>query len=151
MSAPSGAGKSTLIEALGEELIGRGHQVAVTAVDLQEGKLVVFTEGPLHPALRGTTSIPGIISPEQHGDRYLIDGGLLNNLPVDVIRSMTHAPVLAVDVASPPDRNIPVEESRKDRALAVISGKNRPLAFEMFMKAFDIPAAMLTTSKFGFV
>lgn len=121
--------------------------LAVTAVDLQEGKLVVITEGQLHPALRGTSSIPGIISPEVLGERYLIDGGLLNNLPVDVIRAMTNAPVLAVDVASPPNRHIPIEDSLLDRTKEVIKGKKRPLPFEMFMKAFDIPAAMLTESR----
>ncbi len=121
--------------------------LAVTAVDLQEGKLVVLSSGPLQLALRGTSSIPGIISTELHGNRYLIDGGLLNNLPVDVIRTMTHAPVLAVDVASPPDRHIPVEEPLRDRAKAILKGKKRPLPFELFMKAFDIPAAMLTESR----
>ncbi len=121
--------------------------LAVTAVDLQEGKLAVFTQGPLLPALRGTSSIPGIISPEQHGDRHLIDGGLLNNLPVDVIRSMTNAPVLAVDVAAPPNRHVPLEESLLDRAKDIIKGKKRPLTFELFMKAFDIPAAMLTETR----
>jgi NTE family protein len=121
--------------------------LAVTAVDLQEGKLVVFTEGPLQPALRGTSSIPGIISPEQHGDRYLIDGGLLNNLPVDVIRSLTNAPVLAVDVAAPANRHVPLDESIMDRAKDIIKGKKRPLTFELFMKAFDIPAAMLTETR----
>jgi len=121
--------------------------LAVTAVDLQEGKLAVFTEGPLQPALRGTSSIPGIISPEQHGDRYLIDGGLLNNLPVDVIRSLTNAPVLAVDVAAPANRHVPLDESLMERAKDIIKGKKRPLAFELFMKAFDIPAAMLTETR----
>ncbi len=124
-----------------------GIPLAVTAVDLQEGKLAVFTEGPLHPALRGTSSIPGIISPEPHGNRYLIDGGLLNNLPVDVIRSLTNAPVLAVDVAAPSNRRVPLEESAMDRAKDIIKGKKRPLAFELFMKAFDIPAAMLTETR----
>ena len=121
--------------------------LAVTAVDLQEGKLAVFTEGPLQPALRGTSSIPGIISPEKHGDRYLIDGGLLNNLPVDVIRSLTNAPVLAVDVAAPANRHVPLDESIMDRAKDIIKGKKRPLTFELFMKAFDIPAAMLTETR----
>jgi NTE family protein len=121
--------------------------LAVTAVDLQEGKLMVLSEGPLLPALRGTSSLPGIISTEAHADRYLIDGGLLNNLPVDVINSMTNQPVLAVDVASPPNRHIPLEESRIDRAKSILRGEKRPLVFEMFMKAFDIPAAMLTESR----
>ncbi|MEN8006025.1 MAG: patatin-like phospholipase family protein [Candidatus Krumholzibacteriota bacterium] len=121
--------------------------LAVTAVDLQEGKLVVLSEGPLPPALRGTSSIPGIISTEQHDGRYLIDGGLLNNLPVDVIRSLTNRPVVAVDVASPPDRHIPMDHNLLDQARDIIKGNKRPLTFELFMKAFDIPAAMLTDSR----
>ncbi len=121
--------------------------LAVTAVDLQEGKLVVFNEGPLLPALRATSSIPGIISPEKLGNRYLIDGGLLNNLPVDVIHSLSNAPVVAVDVAPSASRHIPLEDSLLLRTKSVISGKTRPLVFELFMKAFDIPAAMLTETR----
>jgi len=121
--------------------------LAVTAVDLQEGDLSVFSKGPLHPALRATTSLPGIISPEKYENRYLIDGGLLNNLPVDVIGSMTNAPVLAVDVAAPRNRHVPLEESLLKRAEHVLKGHKRPLVFELFMKAFDIPAAMLTETR----
>ncbi len=121
--------------------------LAVTAVDLQQGNLVVFNEGPLHPALRGTSSIPGIISPEKYGDRYLIDGGLLNNLPVDVIHSLSNSPVVAVDVAPPANRNIPLDESLLDRSKKIIRGKNRPMVFELFMKAFDIPQVMLTEAR----
>ncbi len=121
--------------------------LAVTTVDLQAGKLAVFTSGPLHPAVRGTSSLPGIISPEKHDGRYLIDGGLLNNLPVDVVHSLSNAPVVAVDVASPPDRRIPVGEPLLKRTKYVLKGKTRPLTFELFMKAFDIPAAMLTEAR----
>lgn len=121
--------------------------LAVTAVDLQEGKLIVFNEGPLHAALRATSSIPGIITPEKIGERYLIDGGLLNNLPVDVIHSLSNSPVVAVDVAPSATRIIPLEESLINRTKSVITGKNRPLVFELFMKAFDIPAAMLTETR----
>jgi len=144
-------GGSGMAHAMGEYLPDTFEELkiplAVTAVDLQEGKLAVFTEGPLQPALRGTSSIPGIISPEKHGDRYLIDGGLLNNLPVDVIRSLTNAPVLAVDVAAPVNRHVPLDESIMERAKDIIKGKKRPLTFELFMKAFDIPSAMLTETR----
>ena len=121
--------------------------LAVTTVDLLEGKLVILSGGPLLPALRGTSSLPGIISTEEHEGRYLIDGGLLNNLPVDVINSMTNAPVMAVDVASPANRHIPIEEGLMERAKKVLKGNRRPLTFELFMKAFDIPGAMLTESR----
>lgn len=121
--------------------------LAVTAVDLQTGKLVVFNKGALHPALRATSSVPGIISPEKHGDRFLIDGGLLNNLPVDVIGAMADAPTIAVDVAPPGNRRIPLDDSLLDRAKQVVRGEHRPMVFELFMKAFDIPGAMLTESR----
>jgi len=121
--------------------------LAVTAVDLQEGSLRIFSKGPLHPALRATSSIPGIIAPEKHNGHHFIDGGLLNNLPVDIIGSLTEAPVVAVDVAPPRNRHIPLEDSFLDRARDVIKGKKRPVVFELFMKSFDIPGAMLTETR----
>ncbi len=121
--------------------------LSVTAVDIQAGSLMVFSKGPLYPALRATSSLPGIISPEKCNGRYYIDGGLLNNLPVDVITAMSNAPVIAVDVAGPKNRHIPLEESLLNRAKNVVKGQKRPLVFELFMKAFDIPSAMLTESR----
>ncbi len=121
--------------------------LSVTAVDIQAGSLMVFSEGALYPALRATSSLPGIISPEKHHGRHYIDGGLLNNLPVDVIAAMTDAPVIAVDVASPRNRTIPLEESLLKRAQGVIKGQKRPLVFELFLKAFDIPSSMLTETR----
>ena len=61
----------------------------VTAVDVQTGRLVIFGSGQLVPALRASSSLPGILSPTVHEERTFIDGGLLNNLPIDVIRTMT--------------------------------------------------------------
>lgn len=121
--------------------------LAVTAVDLQEGDIRIFASGPLHPALRATSSVPGIISPEKFNNHHYIDGGLLNNLPVDIIGSLTEAPVVAVDVAAPRNRHIPLEDSMIHRARNVIKGKKRPVFFELFMKAFDIPGAMLTDTR----
>ena len=121
--------------------------LSVTAVDIQEGSLMVFSKGPLYPALRATSSLPGIISPEKCNGHYYIDGGLLNNLPVDVINAMTDAPVIAVDVASPRNRKIPLEESVLKRAKSIVKGQKRPLVFELFMKAFDVPSTMLTETR----
>ena len=69
----------------------------VVAVDVQEGKQVILNTGELLIALRATSAIPGVISHVVYEDRVLIDGGLINNLPVDVIRTMTQAPVVAVE------------------------------------------------------
>lgn len=142
--------------------------LTVTAVDVQEGQLVVLNEGALVSALRATSALPGLISPEIHHNRALIDGGLLNNLPVDLIRTMTSHPVIAVDVAAPANRRLDFEhekddkEEEKDLSLrerfrAVISGDffenafqdifKRGLTIELFMKSFDVPQRVLTETR----
>ncbi|HOX86478.1 MAG TPA: patatin-like phospholipase family protein [bacterium] len=70
------------------------------AVDLVTGNEVVLDSGSLALAMRATMSIPTVFSPVEWGDSLLVDGGLLNNLPVDVIKAMGADIVIAVDVAS---------------------------------------------------
>jgi NTE family protein len=119
--------------------------LAVTSVDVQRGKLVVLRSGDLLRALRATSALAGLFAPEQHGGRILIDGGILNGMPVDIIRTLTHAPVVAVDVLPPPDREIAFTDERPawDRIKQPIRG--RPLILEMLMKAIEIPQAPLTS------
>ncbi|HEV3206023.1 MAG TPA: patatin-like phospholipase family protein [Terriglobales bacterium] len=58
------------------------------ATDLVSGKEVVFSQGDLAEALRATMSIPAIFSPVHDGDKVYVDGGLVGNLPTDVVRAM---------------------------------------------------------------
>ncbi|PJA25359.1 MAG: hypothetical protein COX57_03675 [Alphaproteobacteria bacterium CG_4_10_14_0_2_um_filter_63_37] len=76
------------------------------AVDLVSGKPVVLDHGDLATAMRASMSIPGLISPvpwvEEDGTRMLlIDGGIDNNLPIDVARAMGADIVIAVNVGAP--------------------------------------------------
>jgi len=48
----------------------------------------VFSSGPLFDALRATMSIPGVFAPLRLGEQVLVDGGLLNNIPIDVVKRM---------------------------------------------------------------
>jgi NTE family protein len=118
----------------------------VTTVDCQRGSLVVLGAGRLVPALLASAAIPGLLSPVLHEDRVLLDGGVLNNLPVDLIRSMTTRPVVAVDVAVPPDRalNFRDERSLLERLSAAFNPAQRRLTVELFLKSFDIPVRVLT-------
>lgn len=120
--------------------------LVVTTVDVQEGQLLLLRSGPLAPALRATSALPGIISPVRHLNRVLIDGGLLNNLPVDVIRTLTLEPVLAVDVAAPPDRKLRFDDNRDwwKKVTNPFGRNERALTIELFMKAFDIPQRLVT-------
>ena len=121
----------------------------VTAVDVQRGSLVVLGSGPLVPALRATSALPGILSPVRHLDRILIDGGLLNNLPVNVVRTMSLSPVMAVDVGAPPDRTLDFEDKGGiiDTIQRIRNRRFRTLTVELFMKSFDIPQRFITETR----
>src|SRR5580692_5596378 len=72
------------------------------ATDLVSGKQVVFEQGSLALALRSTMSIPGAFAPVVDKDRVLVDGGLVNNLPTDVVREMGADIVIAVHLDTKP-------------------------------------------------
>ncbi|MBN1423067.1 patatin-like phospholipase family protein [Candidatus Fermentibacteria bacterium] len=121
----------------------------VTAVDVQRGTLVVLGTGPLVPALLATSALPGILSPVEHADRVLIDGGLLNNLPIDVVRTMSLAPVVAVDVGAPHNRAL---DFTQDHSIVnffkrLSNREFRTLTVELFMKSFDIPQRFITETR----
>jgi NTE family protein len=71
---------------------------ACVSVDLESGREVVFHDGPLALAMRATMSYPGWFSPVRDGDRVLVDGGVLNNLPTDVMEQMGADVIVAVDL-----------------------------------------------------
>ncbi|MDH7513155.1 MAG: patatin-like phospholipase family protein [Clostridiales bacterium] len=70
-------------------------------VDLITGKEVVLGKGSLAKAMRATMAVPTIFTPVEWEGRLLVDGGLLNNLPVDVVKNMGADIVIAVDLGSP--------------------------------------------------
>ncbi len=72
------------------------------ATDLVTGKQVVFEQGSLAEALRSTMSIPGAFKPVFDKDRVLVDGGLVNNLPTDVVKEMGADIVIAVHLDTQP-------------------------------------------------
>jgi NTE family protein len=72
--------------------------LTLVAVDLNTQKEIRLGDGPVALALRATTAIPGVFMPVETNGWRLVDGGLLNNLPVDVIREMGAEAVIAVDI-----------------------------------------------------
>ncbi len=71
------------------------------AVDIIIGRQVVLERGSLARALRATMAIPTIFAPVEWNEYLLVDGGLLNNLPIDVVKDMGAQVVIAVDLANP--------------------------------------------------
>jgi NTE family protein len=68
------------------------------ATDFTTGEEVVIDRGSLAEAMRASMGIPGVFAPYELEGRLLIDGGIVNNLPVDLARSMGADIVIAVDV-----------------------------------------------------
>jgi NTE family protein len=71
------------------------------ATDLSTGEPVVFRSGSLATAVRASLAAPGVFAPVEVDGRQLVDGGLVDNLPVGLIREMDVDVVIAVDVSAP--------------------------------------------------
>lgn len=73
---------------------------ACVATDLRTGDPVVLSSGPLVPAIRASIAIPGIFTPVELGGRTLVDGGLVDPVPVGAARKLGAGRVIAVDVSA---------------------------------------------------
>jgi NTE family protein len=87
-----------LVEKFGEETTFADLKLPVilNAVDLVSGKEIVLS-GAVVDAVRATTAVPGIFDPVELDGMILVDGGVLNNLPANHVRSLGAEVVLAVD------------------------------------------------------
>jgi NTE family protein len=90
---------------------------AVIATDVEKGELVILNQGPLIPALLATSAVPILFSPVHHQGRWLIDGGVLNNFPIDVVRQMGADPV--VGVAVPASIDLYLDDEQEERGLSL--------------------------------
>ncbi len=72
--------------------------LCVVAVDLKTAKEVHITKGNLVKAVAGSCAIPGVFRPVEFGDYTLVDGGLVNNIPADVLREMGADIVVSLDI-----------------------------------------------------
>ena len=70
------------------------------AVDISGPDEVVLKEGELAKAMRASMAIPGAFKAVEWGDKTLVDGGMINNLPVDVVRAMGADIVIAIDLSN---------------------------------------------------
>lgn len=79
------------IEELDKKLI-------IVATDLKNGEEIVFTEGPIHTAIRASISIPGVFEPVEHNGMILVDGGVVDRVPISVLKNMGADIVIGIDV-----------------------------------------------------
>lgn len=76
--------------------------------NISTGQPFVHEHGPLGKAMRATTSVPGMATPVVEGQHLLVDGGLLDNLPLDIMKERCDGPIIAVNVS--PDKDLVLEQ-----------------------------------------
>ena len=89
--------------------------LAVVAADAETTEEIVINKGPVAEAMRASISMPVILTPVKWGSRFLIDGGIVNPVPVDVVRSMGAEVVIAVDVLPSPSQRRQAKLARKKK------------------------------------
>lgn len=82
-----------------------------TATDLNSKEQVLFTEGSLNTALRASIAIPNVITPLKTKDSILVDGGLINNIPINHAQRNDNDLLIAVNV----NADIPLPEKKEDK------------------------------------
>ena len=90
---------------------------AVVCADIETGELVVLDRGPIIPAMLATSAVPFVFAPIYHQGRWLVDGGVLNNLPVDVVCRMGAERILGVNV--PPSLDLSLEDEEMSKGLSL--------------------------------
>ena len=73
---------------------------ACIATDIATGEEVVMRSGSMPTAMRASMAIPGVFSPVTIGDKVLVDGGLVNNFPADVLKEMGATIIIGVEVTN---------------------------------------------------
>ncbi|MDH3744771.1 MAG: patatin-like phospholipase family protein [Acidobacteriota bacterium] len=63
-------------------------QLFVTATDIVNGRLEIFTSGPLVRAILASSSVPMVFAPTELSKRWLVDGGIINNFPVEPLKAL---------------------------------------------------------------
>jgi len=107
-----------LMRTVGEHLEDRAietlaRQFAAVAVDLYAGREIWLRSGSMLEAVRASSGLPGLFTPTHHEGRWLIDGGVINPVPVSVCRAMGADYVIAVNLNRPlvkKDVPVPVSE-----------------------------------------
>jgi NTE family protein len=122
----------------------------LTAVDLKSGNEVLFSSGPLVDAILASIAMPGIFPARYIGDQELVDGGVLDPVPVAPARSLApRLPVVAVVLTAPmggPAQSwtIPIPAYLPRMVTMRLSRMRYALALDTFMRSLDIIGRAMT-------
>ncbi len=115
--------------------------LAVPTTDIEWAEMVVFSQGPLVPPVCASNAFPGLFVPVRFRGRNLMDGGIINNFPVDIIRNLTSLPVLAIDCRPSPTAPLDLGDSGSNSLIGRIGAlfsDGLPTAVRVLMQAYNI-------------
>jgi len=104
---------------------------ACSATDIESGQEVVVKQGLVREGVRASCSIPVILTPTKLGDRYLVDGGLVDPVPVRVLKEMGADFIIAVSV-------IPAEQQKPSEGSQNNKGPKEPNILSIAMQTVNI-------------
>jgi NTE family protein len=118
--------------------------------NLTTGHSMVHRRGPLWLWLRASVAIPGVLPPVLHKGEVLVDGGAMNNLPVDAMRELGRGPVIGVDVGA--DRAFTTDGDEIDVPLPwqlmswLRVRRHRPNIFQILWRAGMVNSSAMTAA-----
>ncbi len=113
------------------------------STDLSRSRMIVHERGKLWRSVRASCSIPGIFPPVQTADATLVDGGLMNNLPYDLLADRCPGAIIAVDVSAYGAPNFAQPKTKFMRWVRALRSKIRgeaagPPLFEILMRSTQV-------------
>jgi len=118
--------------------------------NLTTGRIAVHQQGPLWQWLRASVAIPGVLPPVFQGGEVFVDGGAMNNLPVDVMRAKGRGPVIGVDVGT--DRTFTTDVEATDmpflwNLFRGRGGRQRPNILQILWRAGMVNSTTATLER----
>jgi NTE family protein len=110
---------------------------AAVATDLATGREIWFRSGPVLDAVRASIAVPGIFSPVRHDGQWLLDGGLVNPVPVSLCRALGADIIIAVNI-----NGDQLGRWRKDGPAAAVDPPERPSRDNFARTLAQLPAAL---------
>jgi NTE family protein len=118
--------------------------------NLTTGRIAVHQQGPLWRWLRASVAIPGVLPPVFQGGEVYVDGGAMNNLPVDVMRAKGRGPVIGVDCGMDRAFTTDVEATEMPSVWSLLRGRGgsrRPNILQILWRAGMVNSTTATLER----
>ncbi len=118
--------------------------------NLTTGRIAVHQHGPLWRWLRASVAIPGVLPPVFQGGQVFVDGGAMNNLPVDVMRARGRGAVIGVDCGMDRAFTTDVEATESPSLWTLLGGpgkQRRPNILQILWRAGMVNSATATSDR----